>query len=106
MYGDTLPYPDSGTKVRPPLKTEPTAIAFLGDRMFVATHCMGVLEWTSEKKWKQMSNGLVPGILTGITDSTLYAPLPFLEAFNGKLIAAYGKPGYGPWGGIGVYIYH
>jgi hypothetical protein len=106
IYGDTLPNPESANVIQPNIvRTEPTAIAFLGDRMFVATHSMGVLEWTGEKKWKQISKGLVPGTLPNIVDSTLYAPLPFLEAFNGKLIAAYGKPGYGPWGGLGVYVY-
>ncbi|MCL4540715.1 MAG: hypothetical protein M1378_14140 [Bacteroidetes bacterium] len=72
---------------------------------------------TSDRGWEQMSNGLMWGYIPGIneadsiTDSTLFSPVTFLEGFNGRLIAAYGSPGYAPWysgsdqAGIGVYIY-
>lgn len=105
IYGDTLPYSKAAYSVTPTLRTQPTAIAFARNRMFVATHCLGVLEWT-DGGWVQRSMGLAPGFIPGISERDLYAPIPILQYFKGILIAAYGKPGYAPWGGQGVYILH
>jgi len=96
---DTLLYSKSAFQLNPVLKTETTALTFYGDRMFVSTQSIGVLEWLPNKGWEQMSNGLIehPWMLDG-THKDLYVPVVFLEAFNGYLIAGYGVPGYAPWG--------
>lgn len=104
-YKDTLPNSHSAFLLTPILRTLPTAITFAYERMFVATNSLGVLEWKNDKGWRQMSEGLIPGFIPGLNEKDLYHPLPFLEYFKGKLIAAYGQPGYGPWGGIGTYTY-
>jgi len=102
-YTDTLPYSSIAYQVAPVLRTEPTAIAFAGDRMFVATQCVGVLEWKSGSGWSNISDGLVHGVLPGVDNSDLFRPVVFLEHLNGRLIAGYGRPGFGPWGGVGAY---
>jgi len=96
---DTLPYSKSAFQLNPVLRTETIAITFYGDRMFVSTQSVGVLEWLPNKGWVQMSDGLIehPPI-PGVTNKDLYVPVVFLEAFNGYLLAGYGVPGYAPWG--------
>jgi hypothetical protein len=106
QFHDTIPYWRLAFSVRPILRAMPTAIAFAGEKMFVATNSTGVIRWCVDSGWVQMSDGLIPGIIPNIDNKDLYQPVPFLEYFNNKLIAAYGKPGYGPWGGIGVYIFN
>jgi hypothetical protein len=96
---DSLPYSKSAFQLNPVLKTETTALTFCGDRMFVSTQSIGVLEWLPNKGWEQMSSGLIehPWMLDG-THKDLYVPVVFLETFNGYLFAGYGVPGYAPWG--------
>ncbi len=83
------------------IKTETTDIAFVNNRMFVATNCDGVLEWKGGEGWVQISDGLVS---TEISEY-LYVPITFLTSVQNVLIASYGKPGFAPWGGVGVYRY-
>lgn len=100
-YTDTLPYSPSAHLFRPVIRTEPTAIAFVKERLFLATHSWGVMEWKKDKGWVNISKGLLD--IEG--EKELYRPVVFLEAVNGVLVAAYGEPGYAPWGGYGVYTY-
>jgi hypothetical protein len=106
QYLDTLPSWKLASTLNPPLKTQPTGIAFAGDKIYVATNCLGIIEWSSEKGWQQRSKGLIPGLINGVVQEDLYYPIPFIEYFNNKLIVAYGKPGYGPWGEFGVYTFN
>lgn len=102
QYTDTLPSSKSAFRFRPALKTQTTAISFAGNRMFVATDPLGVLEWSKGKGWTRMSDGLAL-LEPGIKD--VYDPVVFLEYFKGKLIAGYGTPGYAQWGGKGISVY-
>ena len=106
-FKDTLPNWEHAFNVRPNLITEPTAIAFAGERMFVATHCLGVLEWRDSTGWQAMSEGLLKGFIPGIDNTNLYTPVVFLEHFKGVLFAGYGQPAYAPWGNevFGIYRY-
>lgn len=102
-YTDTLPYSPTAFNYSPLVKTEPTAITFIGERMFVSTHCLGVLEWKKGSGWKQMATGLIQ---TNQMEG-FYQPIAFLESIGTVLIAAYGEPGYAWWGGgMGVYRYN
>jgi hypothetical protein len=103
QFHDTIPSSHSAYLVTPVLYAQPTAITFFGDRMFVATNSQGVMEWKEKEGWVRMSEGLKPGHIPNLQEPDLRYPLPFLQCFKSKLIAAYGKPGYGPWGGVGVY---
>jgi|ERR1041385_7867158 hypothetical protein len=103
QFRDTIPYSHSAYLISPILRTEPTAIIFVGERMFIATNSQGVMEWKGNEGWVRMSEGLKPGYIPDLQEPDLRHPLPFLEYFQGNLIAAYGKPGYGPWGEVGVY---
>jgi hypothetical protein len=102
---DTLPYWRFADSVTPILRAQPTAIAFAGERMYVASNSTGVAEWRTDSGWVQISEGLIHGVIPNFDNKDLYRPVPFLEYFQNKLIVAYGKPGYGPWGGTGVYTY-
>ena len=102
---DTIPYWRFAYSVTPILRAMPTAIAFAGEKVFVATNSTGVSEWKPDSSWVQMSNGLIPGVIPNIDNKGLYSPLPFLVFFHNTLIAAYGTPGYGPWGRVSVYTY-
>ncbi|MDP4175038.1 MAG: hypothetical protein Q8933_13770 [Bacteroidota bacterium] len=103
LFADSLPVSKSALLFRPQLRTETTAIVFVGNRMFVATNTIGVLEWSRERGWSRMSKGLVEVGIPNIED--VYDPVVFLEYFKGHLIAAYGTPGFGQWGGNGAFIY-
>jgi len=102
---DTIPYWRLAYSVTPVLRAEPTAITFWGEKIYVATNSTGVIEWEDNSGWVQLSNGLIHGFIPNIDNKELYYPVPFLKCLNNKLIVAYGKPGYGPWGGVGVYTY-
>ncbi len=106
-FKDTLPNWEQAFNVRPNLITEPTAIAFAGERMFISTHCLGVLEWRDSTGWQAMSEGLLKGFIPGIDNTNLYTPVVFLEHFKGVLFAGYGQPAYAPWGNevFGIYRY-
>ena len=106
QFRDTIPYWRHAYSVSPVLRAQPTAIAFAGEKVLVATSSTGVVEWNEDSSWVPISNGLVPGIIPNLDPKDLYHPVPFLKYFKNKLIAAYGKPGYGPWGGVGVYVYN
>ena len=106
QFYDTIPSSHSAYLVTPVLYAQPTAIAFAGDRMFVATNSQGVIEWKQKDGWVRISEGLKPGNVAGLQEPDLRYPLPFLQYFKGKLVAAYGKPGYAPWGETGVYTYN
>lgn len=97
-YTDSLPIFQEHSKW---YNTEPTGITFINNRMFVSTHPLGVLEWKKDSGWVQMSKGLHE-----YGWDNLYYPVVFLESINGILLAAYGDPGFAPWGGVGVYKYN
>jgi hypothetical protein len=105
QFHDTIPSSYSAYLVTPTLYAMPTAIAFDCDGMFIATNSQGVMEWKEKEGWVRMSEGLKPGHIPRLQEPDLRYPLPFLEYFKGRLIAAYGKPGYAPWGETGVYAY-
>lgn len=96
-YTDTLPFNKVGQNL---YYTEPTEIVFVNERMFVSTDALGILEWTKDFTWAPLSEGL-----RAYSWVDLYHPVVFLESINSTLIAAYGAPGYAPWGGTGVYKY-
>lgn len=100
---DSIPLSESAFFLSPPLYTQSTAITFAGERMFVSTNSIGVIEWTKQNEWKRVQcDGLLKA--TGFGDlKDLYYPITFLENINGCLFVGYGTPGYAPWGGIGVY---
>ncbi|MGE5457831.1 MAG: hypothetical protein ACM3RX_05715 [Methanococcaceae archaeon] len=101
-YTDTLPLSKNKNLKLSWLRAEPTAITFVKNRLFAATHILGVLEWVKGKGWVLISDGLVK-IPPPDMD---YDPVVFLESINNTLVAAYGQPGYAPWGGVGVYKLH
>lgn len=109
-FTDTLPISKSWNLYTPPLRTQTTALAFAGNRLFVATDPIGVVEWGKTTGWKNISHGLV--LSPSINDESyeVFDPVVFLEYFNGYLFAGYGEPAYAPWidfqgGGKGLYIY-
>ncbi len=102
---DTIPSSHSAYLVSPTLYAQPTAIALAAGRMFVATNSQGVLEWDDVRGWVRMSDGLKPGHIPGLNEPDLKYPVPFLKYIKGVLVAAYGSPGYGPWGEVGVYTW-
>jgi hypothetical protein len=97
-FKDTLPNWEHALNVRPNLITETTGIVFVGERLFVSTQCMGVLEWRDSTGWQAMSEGLLKGFIPGIDNTNLYTPVVFFEHFKGKLFAGYGSPGFAPYG--------
>lgn len=97
-YKDTLPNWEHALNVRPNLITETTGIVFVGERLFVSTQCMGVLEWRDSTGWQAMSEGLLKGFIPGIDNTNLYTPVVFLEHFKGALLSGYGQPGFAPYG--------
>jgi hypothetical protein len=107
-FKDTLPNWKYAMNVQPPLITEPTGVAFAGERCFVSTQCLGVLEWKNDSAWVAMSNGLLKGFIPGTDNTDLYSPVIFLEYFNGKLFAGYGDPASAPWANndVGLYQYN
>lgn len=100
-HTDTMPYTKMYDRLPFKVKTEPTAIAFAGTRLFVATTPIGVIEWTG-REWKRSSDGLPVPPINGTED--LYNPVVHLLFFQNKLLAGYGKPGFAPWGGTGLYV--
>lgn len=105
-YTDTLPHSQSAFLFKPPIKTETTTIAFFENRMFAGTQAIGVLEWIPGKGWKPISEGLIRDETASQGIKDLFRPVVFLETIGEKLLAAYGEPGYAPWGRTGVYIYN
>jgi len=97
-YTDSMPHSRMYNRFR--VLTEPTAIAFSQARLFVATSPLGVLEWTTIG-WQRLSDGLPTPPISDIED--MYDPVVHLIAFRNKLLVGYGKPGFAPWGGVGLY---
>jgi len=100
---DTLLSSHSAYVVNPTLYAQPTALAFWNGSLYVATNSQGVEKWTDTIGWIRISSGLIPGNVAGLLEPDLRAPIPFLESIGNKLVVAYGKPGYAPWGSTGVY---
>ena len=98
---DTLLNSINAYEVKPPLISHTLGIAFYNERMFVSTLDIGVIEWTTDG-WKRIiTKGLLKA--TGQAFEKLqdvYVPITSFEIFNGKLIVAYGKPGYAPYRNI------
>ena len=91
VLGDSLPL--TPQKFRP----YATAIAVYGNRVFVGTNYVGVLEWKEGNGWNQVGDGL-PRFSDGYYDAISY-----LVVFQGKLIAAYGSGK--PWRSSGHGLY-
>ena len=103
---DTLLNSTHAYNVKPPIVNHTLGVAFFENRMFVSTLTAGVMEWTHEG-WKRItSNGLLEAtgnVMGEFTD--FYVPITSFEIFNGKLIVAYGKPGYAPYGNIAYGVF-
>ena len=109
-YSDTLPLSRSYLLINPHPWTQTTALAFVGERLFVATDIIGIVEWKRNNTWKRYTKGLVLSALGNNELNDLFNPVVFLEYYKGSLYAGYGIPGYAPWGasqggGHGLYKY-
>lgn len=86
------PYTDSllhTFQYYPPLLVQTTAIVFHKNRLFAATNYYGVLEWTSDKGWIKVQNGL-----KSYDDyEDLFVPIFRLETIGDYIIAGYDDSG-------------
>lgn len=67
-------------------ESETTALTFYGERLFAATNYLGVMEWSANRKWIDLSDGLRHDDVR----TALYEPVAHIEYFKGHLFAAYG----------------
>lgn len=79
---------------------EPTEITFINEKLYTSTDILGIFEWGKNTGWINISAGLKT---YNVGNATVFYPIVFLENVKEILIAAYGAPGYAPWGRVGAY---
>lgn len=105
-FTDSLPLLSLNPQLVQPYSTYPNSFAFYGDRLFVGTFPIGVVEWIPQtRSWKNISKGL-PTVSPDTTYKDFYASISFIEAFKGHIIVGYGHPAFFYWATTrGMYIY-
>lgn len=93
LYGDTLPLSSSANDFEPQMKTHPTCIKMVNNKLIIGTDVVGVCIWSQENGWKKINKGL-PTENNTLESKEIYQTIIFLEYLNGFIFVGYGNPGF------------